>query len=864
MNINFYTKTVEQTFSILKTDTSGLTNKEVEERQEKFGLNTLPSKPDMSLFAHFLQQFKSPIIYVLLLATLMALIIQEYTDAGFILAVLILNAIIGTYQEYSASQKAKLLQNLIKTNAMVLRDGMMQDVDSRYIVPGDILVFEPGTKVAADIRITETKSLMVDESLLTGESIDVNKNALFVSANDDLLIPERKNMLFAGTYVSSGRGIGLVTAIGKDTEAGKIAQLLSKKSKAKIPLLEKMEKLSFTISITIAVMVVVLFTVGLLKGMEFYALFLFSVALAVSTIPEGLPVAITVALTSASLAMSKKNVIIRKLAAIEGLGACTLIASDKTGTLTQNKLSVEYFISRHQIYDTDTLHEAHDKVYLASILCNEMHYEKSKDGGMDFYGDQVDIALAQFAANADESYVTSSRSYRKIDEIPYEPINRFSAVMMELDDKIFQFSKGSPETVLEHCDVDEIEKKEILKEVDEWALKGYRTIALAHKESVDESTINLKNFSYLGFVAIIDPVREESPEAIKKAQEAGIKVVMITGDHPNTAFSIAEQLGIASSHEEVMSEKELLAWEDGGTIAEEMKDKSVFSRVTPAQKMKIVMAYQSLGHYVAVTGDGVNDAPALRHANIGVAMGKGGTDIAKASSDIILTDDNFASIVNGIEEGRRAHDNIRKVIYLLISTGFAELVIVMLSFISGLPLPLLPVQLLWLNLVTNGIEDVMLGLEKAEPGLLKRKPRSPKEPIFNRLMLRRIVVGGLYIGIVSFVLFFFLLQGGESVESARNTILLLMVLFENVHVFNARTEINYLHKIGYRSSMFLILWVIFTQLLHIACMHIPFMQNILSMQPVTLDTWLELAIMAIGLVVVMEADKWLMLKKRSA
>ncbi|MEA2048221.1 MAG: HAD-IC family P-type ATPase [Campylobacterota bacterium] len=861
--MNFHTKTIDEALLALDSTTSGLTDEEISKRQEAYGLNILPSKPDMTLFAHFLQQFKSPIIYILLLATLMALIIEEYTDSMFILAVLVLNAIIGTYQEYSASQKAKLLQNLIKVNAMVLRDGTMQEIESKNIVPGDILVFEPGTKVAADIRVTESNNLMVDESLLTGESIDMHKDARFVSDNINLLLPERKNMLFAGTYISSGRGLGVVSNIGKDTEAGKIAQLLSKKSKAKIPLLEKMEKLSFTISIVIGIMVLVLFAIGLLKGMTFYALFLFSVALAVSTIPEGLPVAITVALTSASLAMSKRNVIVRKLAAIEGLGSCTLIASDKTGTLTKNKLSVEYFISPTQVYDTNTINEAHDKVYLASILCNEMHYEEGEEGSVDFFGDQVDIALAQFAVNADESYLTGSKSYRKIDEIPYEPINRFSAVMMEQDDKIFQFSKGSPETLLEHCRLTEQEKRSILEDVDVWALKGYRTIALAHKESKDEEKINLNNFSYLGFVAIIDPVREETPDAIQKAQEAGIKVVMITGDHPNTALSIAQDLGIASSDAGVMSEHELLDWEKNGEKAEALKDVTVFSRVTPEQKMKIVMAYQTLGHYVAVTGDGVNDAPALRHANIGVAMGKSGTDIAKSTSDIILTDDNFASIVNGIEEGRRAHDNIRKVIYLLISTGFAELVLVMLSFITGMPLPLLPVQLLWLNLVTNGIQDVMLGLESAEPGLLKRKPRSPKEPIFNRLMLRRIVVGGLYIGIVSFVLFYFLLQAGESVESARNIILLLMVLFENVHVFNARTEVNYLYKISYKNSIALISLVIFTQFLHIASMHIPFMQNVLSVQPVSFDMWLELAVIALGLVLIMEIDKWVMFKKRT-
>lgn len=856
--MSFHTKGIEQTLLDLESSTSGLTQEEANSRIEKYGQNTLPHKAEKTLFAHFLGQFKSPIIYILLVASFLALLIHEYTDAGFILIVLILNAVIGTYQEYSASQKAKHLQNLIKTNALVMRDKNIQEIDSRFVTLGDILVFEPGTKVAADIRLIESNNLLVDESLLTGESLDVHKDANFKTDDENLVLGDRKNMLFAGTFISSGRALGVVTAIAAQSETGKIAQLLSQKSEAKIPLLEKMEKLSFTIAI--AIVVIVLFAIGILRGMELYALFLFSVALAVSTIPEGLPVAITVALTSASQAMSKRNVIVRKLAAIEGLGACTLIASDKTGTLTQNRLSVEYFISPTKVYDTNTMHEASDRVYLASILCNEMHYEENQDGGVDFFGDQVDIALANFVQNAGEAYLKNATFYRKIHEIPYEPENRFSAVMMEKDGDVLQFSKGSAETILRHCNETQEEKKAILKEVDAWALKGYRTIALAYKESHDDA-ITLCDFHYLGFVAIIDPLRTESLEAINKAKEAGIEVIMITGDHPNTALCIAKELGIANTEESVMGEKALLMWEEGGAKAEEIADKTVFSRVTPTQKMKIVTAFQTLGHYVAVTGDGVNDAPALRHANIGIAMGKSGTDIAKSTSDIILTDDNFASIVNGIEEGRRAHDNIRKVIYLLISTGFAELVLVMLSFITALPLPLLPVQLLWLNLVTNGIEDVMLGLEKAEPGLLQRKPRPPKEPIFNAIMIRRVIVAGLYIGLVSFVLFYFLLQSGTSVESARNIVLLLMVLFENVHVFNARTERNYLHQVGYRSSLYLIAWVIFTQVLHISCMHIPFMQKVLSTQPVSLQTWFFLAAIAIGLVIMMETDKWLMLRR---
>ncbi|MGC9351752.1 MAG: cation-translocating P-type ATPase, partial [Sulfurovum sp.] len=574
----YHTLSREEILKKFDADASGLSTAEAKEREAQYGPNTLPSEPEPTIFEHFIRQFKSPIIYVLLAATLLSIIIKEYTDSGFILLVLLLNAVIGTYQEYASSQKAKHLQNLIQTKATVRRDHQIHEIESSLIVPGDILLFEPGTKVSCDVRLLHANNLLVDESLLTGESVDIYKDAEFISEDASLIVAERKNMLFAGTFISSGRGEGVAVATGAHTQTGKIAALLSKKTQARIPLLEKMEKLTFTISLFIGGTVVFLFAFGLLKGVDLYALFLFSVALAVSTIPEGLPVAITVALTSASLAMSKRNVIVRKLAAIEGLGACTLIASDKTGTLTQNRLSVEYFISSTRVYDTDIMGDAQEMVYLASILCNEMHYEEAKEGKVEFFGDQVDIALARFAADADESYITAAKTYRKIDEIPYEPVNKFSAVMIELEGQIIQFSKGSPETVLSHCNNSEEEKNRILESVDEWAMKGYRTIALAFKESEEEETITLNNFTYLGFVAIIDPVRDEAPEAVKKAQDAGIKVVMVTGDHPNTALSIAKELGIAKSHYDVMNEKALLEWEEGGANVEEVKEKSVFSR----------------------------------------------------------------------------------------------------------------------------------------------------------------------------------------------------------------------------------------------------------------------------------------------
>lgn len=856
--MHFYTKKINETLDALSSSIEGLSESEVIPRIKKFGLNILPEKREKNIFEIFLFQFKSPIIYILLVATLLAFSIQEFTDGFFILAVLFINAFIGTYQEYSASTKAKILQNLIKSEAVVIREANAQKIDSANVVPGDILVLESGTKVCADARLIESKQLAINESLLTGESKDVNKEADFVSEQENLHIADRKNMVYAGTFVSRGKALAVVTSTGKESEAGKIAVVLSEKSKAKIPLIEKMEKLSLSISYVVgAVSLLILFVGIFLKGMAFYDIILFCVALAVSAIPEGLPVAITVSLTSASLLMSKKNVIIRKLAAIEGLGACTLIASDKTGTLTKNRLSVEYFVSHRNTYSTGMRHD--DIVYLASILCNEMHFEKKEDKYI-FLGDQVDIALARYAMEADESYMDTFRTYKKIDEIPYESQNRFSATMVEKEGIIFQFSKGSPETILDHCALSEEDKKDILKGVDEWTAKGYRTIALAYKESLEESEINLKNFNYLGFVAMIDPVREGVLESVKKAQKAGIKVMMITGDHPNTAFSIARDLCIATDKNQVMNDKELNEWENKGAPEKEIENKTVFSRVTPSQKMKIVTAFRALDHYVAVTGDGVNDAPALKHANIGVSMGKSGTDIARSSSDLILTDDNFTSIVNGIEEGRRAHDNIRKVVYLLVSTGFAEIVLVLLSFLLALPVPLLPVQLLWLNLVTNGIQHVMLGLEKAEPGILDRKPRPPKEPIFNYVMIRRIITGGLYIGICSFFIFYFLLQGGEDEFSARNITLLLMVLFENIHVFNSRSESNYLHKIKYKGSIGLISIVAFTQLFHVASMNFPFMQKVLHIEPVSFDIWIFLVIIALGLAIVMEIDKRFMLK----
>lgn len=853
----FYTKNIEDTLKYLDSTIDGLSSSEAKSRKKKYGKNFLPTAPDKTLFDIFIKQFKSPIIYILLIAAIVSFMIKEVTDAGFIMAVLFINAIIGTYQEYTAGKKANALKKIIKTYVTVLRDNKKVEISSDEVTVGDIVFFESGVKVPADIRLLETNNLTVNESLLTGESIDVTKDAHRVYDDTNIPIGDRQNMLYAASMVTKGRAVGIVTKIGEHTEIGKIAALVMASQTSKAPLLLRIEKFSLNITKMIGLIVAIILIVGIYQETDLKEIFFFTVALAVSAIPEGLPVAITVALGVASVAMSKRNVIIRKLSAVEGLGSCTLIASDKTGTMTQNQLRVEYFITPEKTYEaSDSVDE---RVLQCAILCNESTINP-KGEKFKFLGDQVDVALSRYALNMDKALL-KLRDKSLIDSIPYEPVNQFSAMSYKIDEKKVDFIKGSPEVIIQKCNLEKDDLDNIEEQVSFWASKGFRNIALAYKVS-HEDKIEKDGYIYLGFVAIIDPLREGVKESVKIASQAGVNVVMITGDHPNTAFFISKELGIANNKDEIIDGLGIARLQELGENKEQIATKRVFARVNPEQKRFIVQTFQELGHFVAVTGDGVNDAPALKSANIGIAMGKSGTDVARESSDLILTDDSFSSIVNGIEEGRVAYNNIRKVIYLLISTGFAEIVLILLSMLFFIPIPLLPVQLLWLNLVTNGIQDIALGFEKAESEILKQKPRDPKEPIFNKVMISRIVVGGLYMGIAAFAVFYTLLQYGYEENMARNITLLLMVLFENVHVFNSRSETNSIFKIDHSKNKFLWMSVIAAQFIHIISMYNPFMQKVLNVQPVDFKLWGMLLCVALVLIAVMEVEKIIRDKKR--
>lgn len=841
----------EDTLKKLNSSVKGLSSSEAEKRLESYGLNKLPEEKRVNILKIFLTQFKSPLIYVLLLAAVVSIVIGHMTDAVFIFAVLMINALIGTFQEFSAWKKSTALKDKVKTVCQVLRDGSKITVESENITLGDIVFLESGSKVPADIRLIEERKLKVDESLLTGESVEVEKDPEAVYHDESIPVADRKNMLFAGSYVAAGRATGVVSDIGENTEVGKIAALLASSESGKSPLITRMEKFSLHL-VYIILGVVLLFTViGMIRGMGLTDLFFFSVALAVAAIPEGLPVAISIALTAGGIAMSKRNVIIRKLASIESLGSCTLIASDKTGTLTKNELTVKHFINpRGANLNWD---EIPIQAKQAFYFCNEA--SAVINDGWEFFGDQVDVALLKFIRENDEKYLQKLYGCRKIDEIPYEPVNGFAAASTEIDKEIYHFAKGSAENILEFCSLNNEDKTSIIHEVDSWAAKGYRTIAFACKKSSADG-VDLEKMTFLGFVAIIDPLREGVKEAIQDAFKAGIKVIMITGDHPATAYTIAEELGIVSDFDEVINGYDLAKIEDFEEKKRIVLNKKVFARISPEQKKELVSIFEDAGHFIAVTGDGVNDAPALKYANVGVSMGKSGTDVARESSDVVITDDHFQSIVNGIEEGRIAYDNIRKIIFLLISTGAAEIILVTFSVVFNTPMSLTPLQILWLNLVTNGVQDVALALEKGEPGVLNRKPRSPDEGIFDSIMIRRVLMSGLYMGLVAFGAFYFFYSSGYSVFESRNYALLLMVLFENVHVFNSRSETLQIWKIKLFENKFLVPMVLFAQLVHIASMRIPIMQEVLDVQPVGINTWIVLLLIATGLLVLMEFDKW--------
>jgi len=856
----------------LASASAGLNADEVAARQAEFGTNALPKPPRPGVWAIHLKQFRSPLIYLLLAATAVSILIGEFTDAIFIFAVLQINAAVGTFQEWKAETSAAALDAMIHNWVTVLRDGERVRVDSVELVPGDVAMLESGALVPADLRLLSAVELSVDESLLTGESLPVDKIAE-PALDPRTVLGDRHNMLHAGSTIDSGRAVGVVTQTGLHTELGRIAQALAATKSAPAPLVVRLEKFTRTVGAVVIVAVLLISLALFAQGTAPNSIFLLAVALAVSAIPEGLPVAITVALAVASARMARRQVIVRALPAVEGLGACTLIASDKTGTLTCNELTVKRLrlpddteidvggqgyvpegeLSRASAPLDAALRQRVDRLVTASVLCNEAGY-RVEEGQVHRFGDTVDVAFLVLGAKISIDRAALLSRHGESGFIPFEPVKRFAASFNHGDGGLVASVKGAAETVLPMCRLADAEAAHAAAE--RLAAEGYRVIALAAGPVLAATVGALTDLEFLGFAALIDPVRPEVPAAVETCRGAGIEVHMVTGDHPATALAIARGLGIAETREQVTTGIELTELAtDPAEMDAAVAGINVFARVEPVQKLAIVQALQRRGHFVAVTGDGVNDAPALRAANIGVAMGKEGTDVARGTADLIIADDNFASIVDGVEEGRIAYDNVRKVVYLLISTGAAEIVLFCLAILTGMPLPLFAVQLLWLNLVTNGVQHVGLALEKGEKDVLHRRPRAPTARIFDRGMIEQVLISGAFIGIVGFLYFKAALAAGLDEVVARNSLLLLMVLFENAHVFNCRSESRSVFRVPLLDNPILLAAVFLAQGLHIGAAYVPGLNDVLHLQPIDLATWLKVAPLALALIAVMEVYK---------
>lgn len=854
----------------LNTSASGLKVSEAEKRINKYGLNELPEEKQKSLFSIFLSSFNDPIIYVLIVAAILSFAVKETLDACAILLIILVDAVVSTIQEYNANKNSLALKNLIKLHTKVIRGNKYYEIESKYIVPGDIIVIEPGTKMSADVRILESKNLVVDESILTGESIGVEKSASETKSN----VKQKKNILYSGTSVITGYGIGVAEYTGLNTELGKIAQKVTTSEDEKSPLTIRMEKFSKQITLIIIIVSIIIGLVLVLKGNKLFDIFISVIALSVSAMPEGLPLAITMALTIGSNKMGKKNVIVKKLNCVESLGSCTVIASDKTGTLTVNEQTAKRILlfdgSEYEVtgsgyeingeirpINNSKISEA-KRIAKLGFINNEAVFEKDINGEYKKLGDSIDIAFKVLAQKSG-SIVNEDII---IDKIPYESENKYSAVFYKEKSEVRCTAKGSVEVIIDFCkNIKKEEKEKIMNQNEYLASRGYRVIALCDgiiKENSKYTEEDIKNLDFIGLVGFIDPVRKEAKESVRKCKMAGIKVLMITGDHALTALEVAKELRIADSREEVATSEELENLINNDEDFDNyIKNKTVFARVTPLQKLKIVESLKRQGEFVAVTGDGVNDAPAIKAANIGIAMGSG-TDVAKETAKMIIIDDNFSSIVSGIEEGRNAYANIRKISLFLLSCGLAEVLFFVLAIIFNMPIPLVAIQLLWLNLVTDGLQDIALSFEREPDTIMKEKPRNPKEGLFDKSLVTSLLISGLYMGIVVFGIWVFMIKVlNIDILVARGYILLLMVFMQNFHVFNCRSERKSVFENKLKNNKILAFSIISTLLLQITVMEVDTLANLLQTTSIPYLHMLILILLACPIIFVMELYKYL-------
>ena len=856
----FYNEEKEKVIKKLNSNKRGLHSDEVEIRLKNNGKNILPHKKRPSFLNLYLKEFKSPIELILVLTVIVSFFIGEIVDACVIMFIILVDTIMGAYQENNALKSAESLNNMLKNKSKVLRDGEEYNIDSENIVVGDILVLESGDRINADARIIESTNLQVDESVLTGESITVQKEDIVLS--DNTILAERKNMIYAGCSVITGRALAIVTSTGVETEIGKIFKQVVDAKEEKTPLTIRMEKFSKQISFIIIIIAIISAIILFINGHKTSGIFLSVVALAISAMPEGLPLALTMALTIASNKMSKKNVIVKNLSSVEALGSCTVIASDKTGTLTVNEQTAKKIVLKtgEIIEVTGTGYNDNGKVKIIDnknkddvtkiinlcALNNEANFLK-ENNKFSYFGDSIDIAFLVLK----EKYDTKI-NYIQEKMISYESEKQYSAVFYKENGRLKCTVKGSLEKVMSFSE----RKEEYIKQNEKLSEEGYRVIAVCDGYVDGTTEKDIKNLTFLGMVAFIDPVRKEVKKSIKECQNAGIKVIMITGDHPTTALTIAKDLNLATNKNEVITGKELEeAYEKGEQYFDEyIKHIKVFSRVTPTDKLKIVESLKRNGEFVAVTGDGVNDAPAIKTANIGIAMGSG-TDVAIDTADLIVMDDNFTSIVEGIKEGRIAYSNIRKIILFLLSCGLSEVLFYLFAVCLNYELPLVAIQLLWINIVTDGLQDMALSFENGNKEIMNEKPRSTKESLFSKDLMLEVLIFGISIASIIFNVWKYLMDNNTNIFIARSTIMLIMVFIQNIHVLNCRSEKNSIFTTPLLSNPLILITIIGSILLQIIVMNIPTLSLYLKIKNLPLNIIILSFIISLLILLISEVYK---------
>jgi len=873
--------TSEQVLAQLETSVSGLTTAEARRRLSEVGYNEIERERPTPSWVVLLRQLRSPLIYILLVATGITLVLGEYIDAAVIAAVLVLNTAIGFFQERRAEAAVLALARMSSPQARVLRDGHELLLPSRELVPGDIVFLESGVRVPADLRLLTTTALMIDESLLTGESVPVAKSTEPVAP--DTPLSDRTCMAYAGTVVVSGRGRGVVVSTGRATAVGAIAEAIRTTERPESPLQRRMSRFARVVGIAVGIGSAVTFAVGLLAGHSPAEMFMVAVALAVASVPEGLPVVLTITLALGVHRMARRNAIVRRLPAVETLGSTTVIATDKTGTLTENRMVVRAIWAGRKLYRLESstvspppatpppLPEPLRLTLMAGVLTNEAEVA-FRANGYDATGDPTEVALLLSAAAFGLAPEILRQTWSVEAEIPFEPVQQYSAALRRNGAERMLFVKGAPERLLEHCTrmltangEAPIAREEVLAQAHRLAAEGLRVLAMAVRRFTNAASIKpeLEDLTFVGLQAMWDPPRAGVREAIQGCHRAGIRVIMVTGDHAGTAAAIARELGIGGSTPRVITGAELAAMSDE-ELERAITETDVFARVAPEQKLRIVQALRRHGHTVAVTGDGVNDAPALRAADIGVAMGRSGTDVAREAADIVLSDDNFVSIFEAVREGRITFDNVRKVTYFLISTGAASLVILPAALLLGFPPPLVAAQLIWLNLVANGLQDVALAFEPGDPDVLERPPRPLREGIISPILWERTVFVGLVMAVGTLLLFHWELERTANVAQAQTVALTTLVLFQVFHVGNSRSEWQSVFRRSPFSNPFLFLATAAAVGVHIGAIYAAPTQFVLRIAPIDVEAWVRILVTASSVILVSELHKLLRKPRRAA